>query len=32
LKYGSGNFFKELTADKIISDEFELTLKLAAKK
>jgi polyisoprenoid-binding protein YceI len=32
LKYGSGNFFKELTADKIISDEFELTLKLAATK
>lgn len=32
LKYGSGNFFKELTADKIISDEFELTVKLIAKK
>lgn len=32
LKYGSGNFFKELTADKIISDEFELALKLVAKK
>lgn len=32
LKYGSGNFFKELAADKIISDEFELTLKLVAKK
>ena len=32
LKYGSGNFFKELTAYKIISDEFELTLKLTAKK
>lgn len=32
LKYGSGNFFKELTADKIISDEFDLTLKLEAKK
>lgn len=32
LRYGSGNFFKELTADKIISDEFELTLKLVAKK
>lgn len=32
LKYGSGNFFKELTADKIISDEFELNLKLVAKK
>ncbi len=32
LKYGSGNFFKELTADKIINDEFELNLKLVAKK
>ncbi|WP_413585128.1 YceI family protein [Bdellovibrio sp. HCB274] len=32
LKYGSGNFFKELTADKIINDEFEMTLKLVAKK
>lgn len=32
LKYGSGNFFKELAADKIISDEFELNLKLTAKK
>jgi len=32
LKYGSGNIFKELTADKIISDEFELNLKLVAKK
>ncbi|MDG0817616.1 YceI family protein [Bdellovibrio svalbardensis] len=32
LKYGSGNFFKELAADKIISDEFELNLKLVAKK
>jgi polyisoprenoid-binding protein YceI len=32
LKYGSGNFFKELAADKIISDEFELSLKLVAKK
>lgn len=32
LKYGSGNFFKELTADKIISDEFEMNLKLVAKK
>jgi polyisoprenoid-binding protein YceI len=31
LKYGSGNFFKELTGDKIINDEFELDLKLAAK-
>ncbi|MES2770248.1 MAG: YceI family protein [Bdellovibrionota bacterium] len=32
LKYGSGNFFKELTADKIINNDIELTLKLAAKK
>jgi polyisoprenoid-binding protein YceI len=32
LKYGSGNFFKELTADKVINDEFELNLKLVAKK
>ena len=32
LKYGSGNFFKELTADKIINNEFELELKLIAKK
>ncbi|AHZ84495.1 YceI family protein [Bdellovibrio bacteriovorus] len=32
LKYGSGNFFKELAGDKIINDEFELTLKLVAKK
>lgn len=32
LKYGSGNIFKELAADKIINDEFEMTLKLVAKK
>lgn len=32
LKYGSGNFFKELAGDKIINDEFELNLKLVAKK
>lgn len=32
LKYGSGNIFKELSADKIINDEFEMTLKLVAKK
>lgn len=32
LKYGSGDFFKELTADKIINNEFELNLKLVAKK
>lgn len=31
LKYGSGNFFKELAGDKIINDEFELDLKLTAK-
>ncbi len=32
LKYGSGDFFKELTADKIINNEFELGFKIAAKK
>lgn len=32
LKYGSGSFFKELTADKVIADEFELNLKIVAKK
>ncbi len=32
LKYGSGNFFKELTADKVINDEFEIGFKLVAKK
>ncbi len=32
LKYGSGNIFKELTADKIINDEIELTLKIVAAK
>jgi len=32
LKYGSGNFFKELAGDKIINDEFELKMKLVAKK
>ncbi len=32
LKYGSGNFFKELAGDKIINGEFELNLKLVAKK
>ncbi|KYG61212.1 YceI family protein [Bdellovibrio bacteriovorus] len=32
IKYGSGNFFKELAGDKIISDEFELNLNLVAKK
>jgi polyisoprenoid-binding protein YceI len=32
LKYGSGNFFKELAGDKIINDKFELELDLVAKK
>lgn len=32
LKYGSGSIFKSLTADKIINDSFELTLKIVAKK
>lgn len=32
LKYGSGNFFKELTADKIINDEFEIDFNITAKK
>lgn len=32
LKYGSGDFFKELTADKIINNEFEIGFKLTAKK
>jgi polyisoprenoid-binding protein YceI len=32
LIYGSGNFIKELTADKIINDEFEIGFKLVAKK
>lgn len=32
LKYGSGNFFKELTADKIINNDIEFDLKLIAKK
>ncbi len=32
LKYGSGNFFKELTADKIINDQIELDLNITAKK
>jgi len=32
LRYGSGNFFKELTADKIIKDEFELDVKIIANK
>lgn len=32
LKYGSGDFFKELAGDKIINNEFELDLNLIAKK
>jgi polyisoprenoid-binding protein YceI len=32
LKYGSGNYFKELTADKIINNDIEFDLKLVAKK
>lgn len=32
LKYNSGNFFKDLAADKIINNEIELTLKIVAKK
>lgn len=32
LQYGSGSIFKSLTADKIINDNFELNLKLVAKK
>lgn len=32
LQYGSGDFFKSLTADKVINNEFELGFKLTAKK
>lgn len=32
LKYNSGNFIKDLAADKVINDEFELTLNITAKK
>ena len=32
LKYNSGNMFKDLAANKVINDEFELKLKLVAKK
>jgi len=32
IKYGSGSFFKELTADKIINNDLEFVLKLVAKK
>ena len=32
LKYNSGNFIKDLVAEKVINDEFVLDIKLAAKK
>lgn len=32
IKFGSGSFFKDLAADKIIKDEIELTIKIVAKK
>lgn len=32
LTYGSGNFFKELVADKVIEDKFEISVNLVAKK
>jgi polyisoprenoid-binding protein YceI len=32
LTYGAGNIFKELTADKVINNEFELNLNVTAKK
>jgi polyisoprenoid-binding protein YceI len=32
IKYGSGSFFKDLAADKIIKDEIELSLKVVARK
>lgn len=32
LKYNSGNFFKDLAAEKIINNDFELDLKLTATK
>jgi polyisoprenoid-binding protein YceI len=32
LKYGSGNYFKELTQDKIINNEIEFDVKVVAKK
>lgn len=32
LKYNSGNFFKDLAAEKIINNDFELTLKLVSTK
>ena len=32
IVYGAGNIFKELTADKVINNNFELNLNLTAKK
>lgn len=32
LKYNSGNVFKDLAANKVINDKFELKMKLVAKK
>jgi len=32
LKYNSGNFFKDLAAEKVINNEFELNLSLVATK
>jgi len=32
LKYNSGNFLKDLAADKVINDKFELKLKIVAAK
>lgn len=32
IKFGSGSFFKDLAADKIIKDEIELKLNIVAKK
>lgn len=31
LKYGSGNFLKELTADRVINDEVKIALNLSSK-
>lgn len=32
LKYNSGNYFKDLAADKVINNDFTLDVKLSAKK
>ncbi|MGE0764287.1 MAG: YceI family protein [Bdellovibrionales bacterium] len=32
LKYNSGDFFKDLAADRIINNKFKLAIKVAAKK